>query len=171
MDADVVADFITVLVIGGLLGAVVAASFESTRIQLAEAAPVLAALVAVGATAGSLYFSEVADFVPCELCWFQRIAMYPLAVILPMAAVRRDTDVLRYVLVLAGLGLAVSAYHIQLQAFPEQSSFCEVANPCSASWVEGLGFATIPMLAAMSFVLIIGLAALVLIRTPETETP
>lgn len=119
----------------------------------------IAAAVAVGATMGSLYFSEVADFVPCEMCWVQRIFMYPLALILPLAAVRRQREIALYGIVLAGVGLVFSIYHIQIQIWPEQSTSCDPFNPCSGKYVEALGFATIPQMAGLSFVLI--LAALV----------
>jgi len=118
-----------------------------------------AAAVAVGATAGSLYFSEVADFLPCEMCWVQRIFMYPLALILPIAAVRKQREIALYGIVLATIGLAVSIYHIQIQIWPAQSTSCDPFNPCSGKYVEALGFATIPQMAGLSFVLII--AALV----------
>ena len=116
---------------------------------------IAAALVAVGATSGSLYFSEVAGFNPCEMCWVQRIFMYPLALILPLAAVRRDRQVIPYALVIAVVGLGVSIYHTQLQLLPNQSTSCDLLNPCSSKWIEALGFATIPMMAGMSFVLIL----------------
>ena len=78
----------------------------------------LAFLVAATATAGSLYFSEVADFVPCQLCWFQRIAMYPLAVILLVAAIRRDRSVRWYVGPIAVIGGLVSTYHYLIEWRP-----------------------------------------------------
>jgi len=114
----------------------------------------LAAIVAVGAMVGSLYFSEVRGFVPCELCWFQRIAMYPLAFVLPVAAWRHDRAVLPYVIGATVIGAAISIYHYQLQLFPDQGSACSAEAPCSARWVEVAGFVSIPLLALGSFVLI-----------------
>jgi disulfide bond formation protein DsbB len=119
--------------------------------------------------AGSLYFSEIADFVPCEMCWFQRIAMYPIAAIGIMATLRRDRAVLPYVSVLAGLGLIASVYHIGIQLFPEQSTFCEASNPCSAKWVEGLGWMTIPQMAGTCFAVILAVS-ITAVRTPSKET-
>ena len=128
-----------------------------------------AAAVAVGATAGSLYFSEVADFIPCEMCWVQRIFMYPLAFILPLAAIRKQREIALYGIVLAAIGLGFSIYHIQIQLRPDQSTSCDLLNPCSAKWVEALGFATIPQMAAASFVLIlVGLT--VQLRSRERST-
>lgn len=170
MDSRTVAAFFALLLVGGLVGLVAAVAVPSARRQLAGSAAALAAVVAVGATLGSLYLSEVAHFVPCELCWYQRIAMYPLAVILPIAAVRRDRAVLPYGLVLALGGLAVSAYHVQLQLFPDQSSVCDVTNPCTSRWVEAFGWMTIPQMAGLSFVLVAGLLTLALsVTTQEVE--
>lgn len=112
----------------------------------------LAALFALTATAGSLYLSEVRHFPPCELCWFQRIAMYPLAVVLPIAAWRRDRDVWRYAVPLALLGGAVSIYHYQLERFPDQASIaCSVEVPCTAVWFIHFGYITIPLMALTAF--------------------
>lgn len=169
MDAQQVATFLGVMLLGGVLGVVVALVRPETREQLNEVALPLAAIIAVGATLGSLYFSESAGFVPCELCWFQRIAMYPLAVILPIAALRRDRSIMLYSLVLSLIGLAISAYHIQLQLFPDQSSFCDAVNPCSGRWVEAFGWMTIPQMAGISFTLTAVLSALVIL-TPLKES-
>ncbi len=82
--------------------------------------------------------------------------MYPIAVIVPLAIVLRDRSVLRYSLALAGIGLAISVYHIQLQLFPDQSSnSCELTSPCTAKWVEAFGFMTIPQMAGTTFAIIV----------------
>ena len=115
----------------------------------------LAALVAIIATAGSLYFSEVRDFAPCHLCWLQRIAMYPLVVLLGIAAIINDRRIGRYVLPLAGLGSIVSIFHIQLERFPDQKSVsCDIAVPCTTIWFQEFGYITIPVLALSAFALI-----------------
>lgn len=147
----------------------VAAAVPSFRPHLACFGLPLAAAIAVGATAGSLYFSEVADFVPCRLCWFQRIAMYPLALILTMAAARRDRGILPYVSTLSALGLVVSSYHVFIQWFPETSNFCEFTNPCSAKWVEAFGWLTIPQMAGLSFLLIL-VVGVVTMRTGVSDS-
>src|SRR3954451_14810388 len=115
----------------------------------------LAALVAVVTTGGSLYFSQIAGFVPCELCWVQRIAMYPLALILTIAAVRRDRQVWIYVVPLAVLGGLVSIYHTQLQAFPAQKTFCATLTPCSTRYVWEFGFVSLPFMALTAFAFIV----------------
>lgn len=166
MDPSAAADFFALVLLGTAVATVAATASPSFRPVIIDAAPRLAATVAIGATVGSLYFSERAGFVPCELCWYQRIAMYPLGVLLAIAAVRGDRDIARYALPLAGAGLAISAYHVQLQLFPGQASFCDVANPCGGRWVEALGWMTIPMMAGTSFALVIALTIVARLPLP-----
>jgi disulfide bond formation protein DsbB len=124
----------------------------------------LACILTVGAfaTGGSLYFSEVAHFVPCQLCWFQRIAMYPIALSALVALVRGDRGVAPYLLAPSVLGFAISAYHYQLEWFPEQSALCTAAGavPCTLVWFRVFGFVSLPFLAGVAFALIAALAAL-----------
>jgi disulfide bond formation protein DsbB len=118
----------------------------------------LAWLVAATAMAGSLYFSEVAHLVPCALCWYQRIAMYPLAFILLVAAVRGDWAVRPYATVLAAVGAVISTYHVLLQRFPGlPSGSCSLETPCSAIDLERFGFITIPVMALVGFVTVLTL--------------
>jgi len=116
----------------------------------------LAWLVALIATGGSLYFSEVAGFIPCELCWYQRILMYPLALILGIASYRDDRSVVIYTLPLSLIGAALSAYHYLLQKVPGLAELtpCKQGIPCSGQYINWLGFITIPFLAFVAFVLI-----------------
>jgi disulfide bond formation protein DsbB len=126
------------------------------RAAMAGTGTALGGAVAVVAMGGSLWFSEGADFPPCDLCWYQRIALYPLAILLPMAAIRGDRSIRPYALALAGLGTAVSLWHNAIETYPslEGTSSCDPSNPCTLRWVEGLGFWTIPRLALMAFVLV-----------------
>lgn len=117
----------------------------------------LAFLVALVATGGSLYYSEVADFTPCEYCWYQRIAMYPQALILGIAAVRGDAGVKRYLIPLATLGAAMSAYHYYIERFPEQGGACSVTVPCNTPWFEQWGFVTLALMALTGFLAVIAL--------------
>ena len=111
--------------------------------------------IAAVATAGSLFFSEYAEFVPCGLCWYQRIAMYPLVVILLVAGVRRDfAGAAAYGLPLALIGAVVSAWHIYIEINPEaETGFCSIGETtsCAVKWIEELGFVTIPVLALTAF--------------------
>ena len=121
-----------------------------------EAALWLAFLVAAASMAGSLYFSEVADFVPCRLCWLQRIAMYPLAVILLVAAIRRDRGVRWYAGPLAALGLATSTYHYLIEWEPSlEGGACSVGPSCADVWFRELGFVTLAFMAWCGFAAIL----------------
>jgi disulfide bond formation protein DsbB len=140
----------------------VTASFEGYGLWLAW-------LMAVIATLGSLYYSQIAHFIPCEYCWYQRIAMYPLAVILGIAAFRADTAIRRYVLPLATIGGLIAAYHYAIQQFPSlEVGSCSVVVPCGTPYFEEFGFVTIPFLALVSFAAIITVLAL---DRPAHETP
>jgi disulfide bond formation protein DsbB len=134
---------------------------DSAVIQAADDVALwLAFLVAAVATAGSLYFSEVANFVPCRLCWFQRIAMYPLAVILLIAAIRGDRDVRWYAIPLATVGACVSIYHYLVEWHPRlEGDVCDPTNPCSLVWFREFGFVTLPFMALCGFAAIIALLA------------
>lgn len=115
----------------------------------------LAWLVALAATVGSLIYSEVIHFVPCRLCWFQRIAMYPLAVILLVGAIRKEVIAKFYALPLALIGLGISVWHYLVQIFPSlEGGSCDPSNPCSARYVEVFGFVSIPFMAGAGFTLI-----------------
>jgi disulfide bond formation protein DsbB len=120
----------------------------------------LAAVVALVATLGSLYFSEVAHFTPCKLCWYQRIALYPLAPMLGLAAFRRDAWIRVYGMVAAAVGAVISTYHVILERYPTlESSVCDPTNPCTLVWVKRFGYLTIPGMALSGFALILVLLA------------
>lgn len=118
-----------------------------------------ALVVAVTAMSGSLYFSEVARLEPCVLCWYQRIAMFPLAIVLAVGLFPYDARVVRYGLPLAAAGALLALYHLGLVAgwIPESSAPCRQGLPCSDPQVVWLGFVTIPLLALAAFVAIAGL--------------
>jgi len=163
MNASEVAEVEAIGAIAVLIGSVALIAlrvggdrFTELRAKLEPWLVPSAAVVAIVATLGSLWFSEVAHFPPCKLCWYQRIAMYPLALILTIAAVRRDASIRLYALVLASAGLAVNVWHLYVETFPDRSpGGCDPTNPCTIRWVEALGFWTIPRLAFAAFVWII----------------
>jgi disulfide bond formation protein DsbB len=112
--------------------------------------------VALVTTLGSLYFSELAHFHPCPLCWYQRIAMYPLVVALVVGGIRRDRMVWTYVIPPAVIGMGFSIYHTQLQAYPAQHGpFCKINDPCTVRYVWEFGFVSIPFMALAAFAFII----------------
>jgi len=123
-----------------------------------EAGLWVAFIVAATSTLGSLYFSEVANYVPCRLCWFQRIAMYPLAVILLVAAIRGDRTVRWYVAPLAVVGALVSTYHYAIEWRPSlEGGACGIGPSCAAIWFRELGFVTLPFMALCGFLTILAL--------------
>jgi disulfide bond formation protein DsbB len=134
----------------------------------------IAFLVAATATAGSLYFSEVADFVPCQLCWYQRIAMYPLAPMLGIAAVRQDVGIRLYAWVLAGSGALISTYHYIIEWMPDlEVTACAADVPCTAVYVREFGFVSIAFMALCGFLAIAALlhvAARVQVIDNESST-
>lgn len=170
-DVGVVSRFFALLALIAVAGSAVTAAAAPWRpgpwsSQLRSSALGLAWLVAAVATAGSLYYSEVVGFEPCRLCWYQRIAMYPLTVVLGIAAVVRDVGVRRYVVPVAGLGLAVSAYHVLIQRIPSlaSSASCSAEAPCTAAYVSEFGFVTIPVMAGAGFLAVILLLGVAQVR-------
>ena len=139
---------------------------QSLRDGVGELALWGAFAVALTATLGSLYLSEVAHFPPCELCWYQRIAMYPLTVVLGVAALRRDAGVKWYVIPVAVIGAGISTYHYLLERFPDSvASGCDVEVPCTVVWVWKFHFLSIPGMAWIGFAAII---TLVLLARPRS---
>jgi disulfide bond formation protein DsbB/thiol-disulfide isomerase/thioredoxin len=126
---------------------------------LAPAAVPLAAAVAIVSTAGSLFYSEMAGFAPCTLCWVQRGFMYPLAILLVIVAATGRYALLRVSRWLAFGGLAVAAFHVLVERIPrlEPGGMCAVNNPCSFQWVSDLGFVTLPGMALAGFAAIAAL--------------
>ena len=121
----------------------------------------LATGVAALATAGSLYFSEVAGFEPCTLCWYQRIAMYPLVVVLGVGTLARDGSAIVAGRILAGIGAVIAAYHVLLEWVPSlDGGACDPTNPCTLVWFRTFGFISLPTLALIAFLLILTLLAL-----------
>lgn len=128
---------------------------DSLNDTLVGSARHIALLAAWVATCGSLFFSEVLGWVPCLLCWYQRILMYPLAVILAVGILRRDRGLAAYVLPLSLTGIGVSLYHyllIKTDWFPPPA--CISGVPCTVDYLNWLGFVNIPFLALTAFVII-----------------
>lgn len=119
----------------------------------------LAWLVSVVATLGSLYFSEVRGFVPCTLCWYQRVLMYPMVILLGVASYVQDLGVRRYALPLSFLGIVVALYHVLEQNVPGfgAAGLCRAGVPCGDKYLNWLGFISIPVMSLTAFVLITAL--------------
>ncbi len=133
---------------------------------------------------GSLWFSEAANYNPCRLCWYQRAAMYPLAVITLVALIRRavvrgaDTqrEITPYALTLAGVGVVISTYHYIVEWYPTlESNVCAIDVPCTTIWFREFGFVTLPFMALCGFVSIIILLSTTFTRSAggfqESEQP
>ncbi|WP_078408510.1 disulfide oxidoreductase [Priestia abyssalis] len=114
-------------------------------------------IVSFIATMGSLFFSEILQYIPCELCWFQRIFMYPLVIILGISYAKKDYEVYKYTLPLSVIGSMISLYHYSIQKISfigDRSISCGVV-PCTGEYINWLGFITIPFLAFTAFILIL----------------
>jgi disulfide bond formation protein DsbB len=168
MSVEQVQIFTSILAIAALGGSIglwvlrLCGRFNKTFAELArsisESALVLAAVVAVGATLGSLYFSEIANYTPCKLCWWQRIAMFPLSIVLTIAAVRKDRNIRFYVLPVAVLGLCVSVYHYIIEWFPTlEKTACDLEAPCTQVWFRTFGFSSLAFMAGCGFIAIVTL--------------
>jgi len=130
-------------------------------------------VVAAIATGGSIFYSQVAGFIPCEFCWFQRMMMYPLSILTLLIAARGDNRAARYVLPLPVVGAGTSIYHMLLEhhVIKEPGACTLTGGGCTANWIalHSFGYLTIPTLALTAFLLLIGF--LVLASTGESEVP
>jgi disulfide bond formation protein DsbB len=172
MGTDQVSVFFALLALmalaGGVALLVIVAFGKAEKLRpVADVLLPLAFVVALTSTLGSLYYSGIANFRPCRLCWWQRIMMYPMVPVLGLAAFRKDVMGAWYALPLTLGGLGFGVYHTQLRWWPDDSGSCDIDAPCSAVWVDTWGFVSIPFMATCGFVAIAGLlaAALMLNRT------
>ena len=116
----------------------------------------LAWFQALIATLGSLFFSEIMQLTPCVLCWYQRITMYPLLLILTVGILLRDQRLRFYVLPLSLIGLAIAVYHnlLYYNVIPESIAPCTAGVSCTTRQIEWFGFITIPLMALTAFTII-----------------
>ena len=153
------------VLVGGL-GTLVALVFENRMTwtsawltQVRASGLWIICMITTGAMVGSLYFSEKVGFAPCKLCWYQRIAMFSIAIISFAAALRNDKNIARYTIVLAPLGLIVSTYHYLLEWFPTlETNVCSLDVPCTAVWFRELGFVTLCFMAGCAFITVIAVS-------------
>jgi len=115
-------------------------------------------LISLSAMLGSLYFSEILGLAPCELCWYQRILMYPIVLLSGVALYRKSKEVVFYALPLSVIGIFISGYQYALQMMPKAN---EISGPCSATgpacsgiYLQYFGFITIPFMSMLAFVVI-----------------
>lgn len=116
-------------------------------------------LIATVSSLAALFFGEVMGYTPCVLCWYQRIAMFPLVLVLAAGLFPLDLRVVRYALPLALAGWGLALFHLALTAgwIPASIRPCQQGVPCSDTQVVWLGFVTIPLLSVLAFSLIAGL--------------
>ncbi|MCC6639302.1 disulfide bond formation protein B [Candidatus Falkowbacteria bacterium] len=105
---------------------------------------------------GSLYFSDVAGYNPCKLCWYQRILMYPIVILAITGLVKKSREVLDYIFPLAALGAPLALYHYLMQRGVVAASDCAVvgySESCSSTFFMEYGYIAIPMMALSVFAL------------------
>ncbi|MCA0969659.1 disulfide bond formation protein B [Halobacillus litoralis] len=125
--------------------------------------------IALAAMAGSLFYSEFMGYEPCELCWYQRILMYPLVLIYGTALWKKNSDVALPGVILSGIGMLVSTYHYLLQKVPGMTLGDACGNvSCSAQYVNYFGFISIPFMAGTAFVIIFATHVLLLLKRRST---
>lgn len=131
--------------------------------------PYVTWIIALIGTAGSLFLSEVMELPPCALCWYQRIALYPLVVIIGIGIATGDNGWKKYAVWLTYIGLAIAVYHNLLYygVIPEAITPCSEGVPCNARQLELLGFITIPLMSLVTFAMI---AILLFIYRPENRS-
>jgi disulfide bond formation protein DsbB len=155
------------LVVVGIVALLGGRSFGRRVVgALGPSAPIVALVVAAVATAGSLYYSEIVGYIPCELCWYQRICMYPLFAVLAVGAIRRDRSVVWYAAPFVVFGAPVSLYHWLVERVPSlaEGSSCSVFVPCSVPYFEELGYVTLAFMALSAFLLVGALLVVALVH-------
>jgi len=133
--------------------------YPAMQIFFARYGLLLAFITALAATVSSLFYSEVVGFEPCNLCWFQRIFMYPLVIILGLALFRKDLRAVTYGLVLSGIGFLITLYHNYIyymnQGLAANCDFGGTSVSCIKRYVFEFGYITIPLMSLTAFALII----------------
>jgi len=111
-------------------------------------------IVALVSTLSSLYYSQIAHFIPCELCWFQRIFMYPLVVLLGLALIKKKDEIIDYCLALVAIGTLFSLYHNYIYYNTQTANFCSIIAPCTERYITSFGYISISLMALTAFLMI-----------------
>lgn len=141
-----------------IIGLIILGFTKSFNQFISKNAVLFSFVVALIAALGSLYFSEVAGYTPCKLCWFQRIFMYPQIIILGIALWRKEKEAIGYSFALSILGAVIAGYHYLLQIGVAPAATCGITGysiSCSQRFIMQFGYITIPMMAFTAFLLII----------------
>jgi len=121
-------------------------------------------------TMASLFYSEIMHFKPCALCWYQRIFLYPIPIILLIGLIKKDLNSIFYVVFLSAIGLIIAIYHYIIQLTQSKSVVCEIgANSCAKIEVEYLGFITLPLMSSLCFALIFGIGLKLIIKSKKLK--
>lgn len=125
--------------------------------------------ISAAAMFGSIFFSEILHYEPCELCWYERIAMFPLFIILGIAAVRKDYQISIYSMVLSLIGAGLSLYHYGIQKLPLllNSPLSCGRIPCTEHYINWFGFITIPLLGFIAFLSIFIISIIIYKKNKE----
>ncbi|WP_428024686.1 disulfide oxidoreductase [Arcobacter sp.] len=123
----------------------------------------LSFIISLTATLGSLFFSEIMQFVPCSMCWYQRIFMYPLVFIFLINLLYPDDKIFKYSFILILIGLGLSIYHnlLMFGIISEEMVPCVQGVPCSTVYLNWFGFITIPLLSFVAYFLLLILQLLI----------
>ena len=110
--------------------------------------------VALGAVALSLFYSGIVGYPPCELCWIQRIFLYPQLILFSMELYKRDRSIIDFSIVFAIFGSLVSIYHIYIESGGSSSLGCAALTPsnvnqvsCAIRYIYEFGYITMPIMA------------------------
>ncbi|RSL29006.1 disulfide bond formation protein B [Salibacterium salarium] len=115
---------------------------------------ILILIISLLATSGSLYLSEVVGFKPCELCWYQRLFMYPIPLIILISLAIEDYKSRYFIAFFSLIGSIIAAYHYIIQISQTGGTFCDIGDDCIIMYFQSLGFITIPFLSLIAFILI-----------------
>ena len=126
-------------------------------------------LIATTATLGALFFSEVMNLPPCLLCWYQRIFVFPLVLLLPVGLFPFDPKVVRYALPLSVVGWSIAFFHVLLTygLIPESIKPCTQGVPCALNQIEWFGFLSIPLLSLVALSAITALLLVAHFKAPK----
>lgn len=153
-----------------ILVAIVTKRFDRILHKIGKKAVLFSLIVASIAMLGSLFFSEIAGYEPCKLCWFQRIFMYPQVLLLIIAIAEKERGVLIYSAALSVMGALISGYHYLLQIGAVPPLSCGTVGysvSCSEKFVMSLGYVTIPMMALTAFLLIAAFSVIGIYRNRD----
>lgn len=123
---------------------------------IADNAISFAFIASLIATGGSLYYSQILKFNPCELCWFQRIFIYPQVILLGLACLKKEAHILDYSLSLIGIGTIISLYHNYIYYTAQTSTTCSLVTPCTTPYIVGLNYISIPLM-SLTVLILMGL--------------